>query len=84
MTRDTTDAVGDREHDIRGAKANGVAAIGALWGYGSRKELVDADATVVCERPDQLCDILSSNSTLLTDADRSPPSALAGAAKRES
>jgi phosphoglycolate phosphatase len=84
LTRDTTDAVGDREHDIRGAKANGVAAIGALWGYGSRKELVDADATVVCERPDQLCDILSSNSTLLTDADRSPPSALAGAAKRES
>ena len=39
----------------------GVAAIGALWGYGSRKELLDAGAMVVCERPDQLCEVLSSN-----------------------
>jgi phosphoglycolate phosphatase len=58
LARETTYVVGDREHDIKGAKANGVAAIGALWGYGSRKELLDAGATIICEKPDQLCDIL--------------------------
>lgn len=36
--------VGDREHDMRGAGANGVRAIGVLWGYGSREELADAGA----------------------------------------
>ncbi len=36
--------IGDRHHDIRAARANGVRAIGALWGYGSREELADADA----------------------------------------
>jgi phosphoglycolate phosphatase len=54
--------VGDREHDIRGARANRVSAIGALWGYGSRQELVDAGAVAVCEQPEQLSAILSSNS----------------------
>lgn len=49
--------VGDREHDIKGAKANGVAAVGALWGYGSRQELLDAGATRLCEKPDELCHI---------------------------
>ena len=28
--------IGDREHDVRAAHANGVRAIGVLWGYGSR------------------------------------------------
>ena len=36
--------VGDREQDVRAAHANGMRAIGALWGYGSRDELVAADA----------------------------------------
>ena len=34
--------IGDREFDMIGAKAVGVAAIGALWGYGSREELIAA------------------------------------------
>lgn len=50
--------VGDREHDIRGARANRVSAIGALWGYGSRDELVDAGAVALCEQPEHLCDLL--------------------------
>lgn len=36
--------VGDREHDIRGAKANGLESIGVLYGYGSREELELAGA----------------------------------------
>jgi phosphoglycolate phosphatase len=38
--------VGDRVHDVRAAHANGLQAIGVLWGYGSRAELEAADALV--------------------------------------
>jgi phosphoglycolate phosphatase len=31
--------VGDREHDVRAARQNGVRAVAVLWGYGSREEL---------------------------------------------
>lgn len=31
--------IGDREHDMAGAARNGVATIGALWGYGGEQEL---------------------------------------------
>jgi len=34
--------VGDRVHDVEGATANGVPAIGAGWGYAEPGELADA------------------------------------------
>jgi len=61
LARDATYVVGDREHDIRGAKGNGITAIGALWGYGSRKELLDAGAAALCETPGELSEVLSSS-----------------------
>ncbi len=36
--------VGDRRYDITGAHANGLRAIGVLWGYGGRAELEQAGA----------------------------------------
>ena len=36
--------VGDRSHDMIGAHANGLRAVGVLWGYGSRSELEAAGA----------------------------------------
>jgi phosphoglycolate phosphatase len=36
--------VGDRRYDITGAHANGLRAIGVLWGYGGREELEQAGA----------------------------------------
>jgi phosphoglycolate phosphatase len=42
----TATMIGDRVNDIRAAHANGVRAIGALWGYGSREELAEAEALV--------------------------------------
>ena len=36
--------VGDRSHDIRGAHENHIAAIGVLYGYGSRAEFEEAGA----------------------------------------
>lgn len=41
--------VGDREHDIIGAKTVGIDSIGVLVGYGSREELEAAGATHVAE-----------------------------------
>lgn len=38
--------VGDRSHDVEGAIANGVPAIGAGWGYAEPGELADADLVV--------------------------------------
>lgn len=46
--------VGDRSHDVVGARANGVAAIGVLWGYGTREELAAAGAGAIVEQPADL------------------------------
>jgi len=45
--------VGDRRHDIEAAHANGLPAVGVLWGYGSRAELETAGAdTLVGSMPE--------------------------------
>jgi phosphoglycolate phosphatase len=43
--------IGDRKFDILGAKAVGIGAMGALWGYGSREELAEAGADGLIEAP---------------------------------
>ena len=52
--------IGDREHDALGAKANGLRAIGALWGYGSREELRAAGADPLVESPSRLADAVEA------------------------
>lgn len=46
--------IGDRKHDIIGARENGIPTIGVLWGYGDAAELSDAGATALCRMPAQL------------------------------
>jgi phosphoglycolate phosphatase len=46
--------VGDRLHDVLGAHANDLRAIGVLWGYGSRAELESAGADALADKPDDL------------------------------
>ena len=41
--------IGDRRHDVEGAAATGLAAIGVLWGYGSREELQTAKPAFIAE-----------------------------------
>ena len=41
--------IGDREHDIIGAKKNGIKSCGVLYGYGSRQELEVAGADYIVE-----------------------------------
>lgn len=45
-TRAEVVMVGDRSHDVEGAIANGVPAIGVGWGYAEPGELADADLVV--------------------------------------
>lgn len=47
----TTVMVGDREHDVLGARENGLGCIGVLFGYGSREELERAGARHLAEKP---------------------------------
>jgi phosphoglycolate phosphatase len=39
--------IGDRLHDMRGAKLNSLRAAGVLWGYGSQDELTQAGADAI-------------------------------------
>ena len=50
--------VGDREHDVMGAKENNIDVIGVLYGYGDREELVKANATYIVETVEQLNELL--------------------------
>jgi phosphoglycolate phosphatase len=53
-----TALVGDRAHDVVGARAHGLRAFGVLWGYGGREELVAAGADALLERPADLLDVI--------------------------
>ena len=46
--------IGDRFHDIEGAKQNGLKSCGVLFGYGSREELVEAGADYIVEDVNEL------------------------------
>ncbi len=46
--------VGDRSHDVLGAKQFGIATIGVLWGYGSHAELAEAGAIAIVDDPARL------------------------------
>lgn len=43
--------VGDRRHDVAGARGNGLPCIGALWGYGGAAELAAAGADATAGHP---------------------------------
>jgi phosphoglycolate phosphatase len=57
---DATDAImiGDRRHDMIGARNNRMTAIGVLYGYGSEQELIDAGAHHVCATPKALLEFI--------------------------
>lgn len=46
--------VGDREHDIIGAKENGLKCIGVLYGYGDEAELKTAGADHIVSTPEDI------------------------------
>ena len=50
--------IGDREHDIYGAKENGLPSIGVLYGYGDREEHVNAGADFIAETVADIYELL--------------------------
>lgn len=43
--------IGDRSHDVIGAKRNGIRAVGVTYGYGTTAELLEAGASQLCASP---------------------------------
>lgn len=50
--------IGDREHDVLGAKRVGLDSIGVLYGYGNYEELENAGATHIVENPEEILKII--------------------------
>ena len=70
--------IGDRAGDITAARANGVRSIGVLWGYGSREELLDAGADVLCAEPGGLMACVASGPSPAAPRTLSPASPARG------
>lgn len=58
--------IGDRRHDIEAGHANGLRTVGVLWGFGGRRELVEAGADFLAEQPAQVGRIVTQDLTLET------------------
>ncbi len=52
--------VGDRSHDIIGAKRNGLYVIGVTYGYGTEAELLDCGADAIAHSPTQILNLLNN------------------------
>jgi phosphoglycolate phosphatase len=46
--------IGDRYHDIEGARKNWIASVGILWGYGTEAELAASGAAAIISHPQEL------------------------------
>lgn len=60
---DTVCMIGDREHDVIGAREHGIDCIGAGWGYGLPGELARAGADPICATPGELLGVLGLESS---------------------
>lgn len=58
IPREKAAMIGDTKSDIKGAKENGIAAIGVLWGNGNKEELLSHGADALAETPSDLLSIL--------------------------
>ena len=58
FSKDTAIMIGDREHDIIGAKENGLKSIGVLYGYGDEVELKTAGADYIVSSPQDILKLL--------------------------
>ena len=55
--------VGDRSHDILGAKKHGVYSLGATYGYGTKEELVGSGADCIVDSPQEIMEIVKNLGT---------------------
>ena len=60
MNKADTLMIGDRNHDILGAKKCGLKSMGVLYGYGDYNELTSAGADYIAKTPEEVVTILKS------------------------
>lgn len=65
-TREEVLMIGDRKHDISGAKRAGVHSMGVLFGYGSREELKSAGAELIAETPKEIGKLIRKYAAVVT------------------
>lgn len=65
--RDSVLMVGDREHDVDGARDCGIQCIGVAYGYGTREELEKAGAVYIAETVEDLGILASPNDEETTE-----------------
>lgn len=58
--------VGDREHDVIGAKKMGIDCLGVLYGFGNRKELEEAGADYIAETVEEI----GESCRIITECDK--------------
>jgi phosphoglycolate phosphatase len=52
--------IGDRDHDVDGARSHGIDCIGVAWGFGGRAELERAGAVAIVDRPEEVADAVAA------------------------
>ena len=57
-TRDEVIMVGDRKHDIIGAKKMGIEAVGVRFGFAKGNELEEAGADYIADKPEDIVRII--------------------------
>lgn len=50
--------VGDRDHDVHGARHHGIPCIGVNWGYGTPTELLSAGAVALADDPSDVVELV--------------------------
>ena len=58
LPAEDTVMVGDRRFDSEAALANGCAAVGVTYGYGTREELTEGGAGILVDSPEELANLL--------------------------
>lgn len=50
--------IGDRKHDVIGAKMNNLDSVGVLYGFGSKEELEEAGATYIVSSVEEIYNLI--------------------------
>lgn len=59
LSTNETVMIGDRMHDIIGAKKNNCRSIGVMYGYGTEIELREAKADFICYKPNEIASVFN-------------------------
>ena len=58
ISPDNVIMIGDRKHDIIGAKENGIFSCGVCYGYGTKEELIEAGADYTVPKPIEIANLV--------------------------